>query len=223
MNSFIIDNVLNIEVDRNKYVNETNALISLVHGLILIYNSIRPHELKIQPASERSNVYIWGAHEHIPEELYNTLPSLFYWFSISIMNYARLAGFIVGKETGKISQADLSISLTDIETKKAHNNIKETCNEYIKSIVELNEVDIWRNKVAAHFALTFPHKDNLPTMLSSILYPVAFDNGRFRTGTTIMTMSDPNSSHESNIPLWSVTELFEALKERFWPSLTFNS
>jgi hypothetical protein len=127
-----------------------------------------------------------------------------------------LTGYIVAREQGHITDIDLQL---EPERKK----IKKACDNYVKTLPEIQEVLKWRNKISAHFALTDPRKDdNIATLEASIIYPVGFEVDRFRTGTMIFSRGDSTVNHESEIPRWSLTELFEELINRFWPDVTLN-
>jgi len=217
---YTIDKVQNIEIDPRKYNNEYNALIQLKTGLIILYNNTKPFELEIiQKNGEQKISYfgVPGNNDLIPHNLSIALPNYFHWFGNSLVNYARLSGFIVGKEIGYITEDDLQY---EPERRK----IKIYCDNYIKSIPEISQLVKWRHKVSAHFALTAPQSDdNIATMHSSITFPICFENDRFRTaGSMVYTMSSPDITVDSEIPDWSLTEIFEKLIERFWPDVTFN-
>jgi hypothetical protein len=213
---FVIDSKLGIEVPPEKYLNEYNALVQLKNGLIALYNHVRPEELRIIESKRGSFIQFWGRPPQMAEQLFNLLPCYFHWFGTSVCNYARLVGFIVSREQGIITDADLQL-----EPSRA--KIKDACNEYTRNLVELQEVLKWRNKVAAHFALTDPRNDdNIATLEASIVYPIGFDNDRFRTGTMIFSRGDATTSYTSEIPRWGLTEVFESLAPRLWPDVTFN-
>ena len=90
--------------------------------------------------------------------------------------------------------------------------------------IEIKEVLLWRNKIAAHFAITDPRKDdNIATLEASLFYPAIFDNERYRTGAMIFSRGQENISVESNIPYWSPTEVFELVAKRFMPDVNFNN
>jgi hypothetical protein len=157
-----------------------------------------------------SLIISFGNNPNLPQEINHLLPCFFHWFGNSICNYARLVGLIVAKEQGEITEEDLQF---EPEREK----IRIACNNYIKSIPELEEVLKWRNKVSAHFALTDPRKeDNIATLEASIIYPVGFENGRYRTATMTFSRGDNEVNYDSEIPKWSLTEIFEILENRFW-------
>jgi hypothetical protein len=212
----IIDKSLNIEIPMDKYPNELNALIQLKNGLISLYHTVRPVEVNIFNETKGQLLQLSGQHPLVPDNINNLLPCYFHWFGTSLCNYMRLTGFIVAREQGLITDADLQL-----EPEKS--KIKLACDNYIKSIAEIQEILKWRNKVAAHFALTDPRKDdNIATLEASIIHPVAYDLDRFRTGTMIYTKGDDTGSHTSDIPYWSLTELFENLSYRFYPDVIFH-
>ena len=96
--------------------------------------------------------------------------------------------------------------------------------ERVKNVIEIKEVLLWRNKIAAHFAITDPRKDdNIATLEASLFYPAIFDNERYRTGAMIFSRGQENISVESNIPYWSPTEVFELVAKRFMPDVNFNN
>jgi len=134
----------------------------------------------------------------------------FYWFSTSLINYARLTGFLVERIQNNITDEDVS---TFVEKSK----IKDACTNYVKSIPELEEVLKWRNKVSAHFAITDPNRvDNVATLEEIIRNPIGFSDFRFRTHIMIISKSTEKEIIESNLPTWSLTETFETLSNRFW-------
>ena len=51
--------------------------------------------------------------------------------------------------------------------------IKESVDRYAHGVPELESVVVWRNKVAAHFAITHPFKhDDIATLGMSVMFPV---------------------------------------------------
>ncbi len=213
---YIVDKVLDIKINPEKYNNEFNALFQLKTGMIALYNNVRPVELEILSQTQGKKVFFFGQNELVPEHIDNLLPCFFHWFGNSLCNYARLTGYIVARKQGHVSDVDLQLQP---ERKK----IKEACDSYVKALPEIQEVLKWRNKVSAHFALTDPRKDdNIATLEASIIYPVGFEEDRFRTGTMIFSKGDSAVTHDSEIPKWSLTELFEELINRFWSDVTIN-
>ena len=147
--TFVIDKILDIKISPEKYNNEFNALMQLKAGMIALYNNIRPTEAQILQQTQGKQVFFFGESNLVPQEITNLLPCFFHWFGNSLCNYARLTGYIVAREQGHVTDADLQL---EPERKK----IKEACDSYVKTLPEIQEVLRWRNKVSAHFALTDP-------------------------------------------------------------------
>ena len=209
---FPIDSTLGISVSRDKYFNEITALMQLKQGLILLYNNVKCVEL--QKYNLGKNTITFGNDPSLPPEFKANLPCFFHWFGTSLCNYARLVGFVVSQETGKIT-------INDLQSNPERKKIKDACDVYMHGLSELTEVLKWRNKVAAHFALTDPRKDdNIATMEASIIYPVGYKDDRFRTATLDFVKFEGNTSQSAEIPSWSLTETFELLINRFWPEIT---
>jgi hypothetical protein len=215
--TIVIDQIRGVSVNQDKYFNEINALIHLKNGLILLYNNVRPTEKKIEEEDKGSTIISWGRDPCIPASLFLNLPCFFHSYGTSICNYARLTGFIVGREIGEITDADIQ----NPSNKKV---IRGFCDDYMDSLAELKEVKKWRDKVSAHFALTDPRKDdNVATLEASIIYPVGLQNSRFKTGVMVYEKINGESSIASEIPAWSLTETFELLTKRFWPDVNFQN
>jgi len=221
----IIDKVADVSIDWTTYQNEINTLLQLKTGLLFLFNNVRPTELKVATAFDNKQVSLFGDSEHIPKDFQQHLPSFFHWFATSVCNYARLTGYLVGRETGQISATD---------KKDNPAKIKTFCDDYMKGLTEMQDVIKWRNKVAGHFALTDPvshHKadptknDNFMTLNASAINLIGFSNDRFITSSLQMTTFDPvtKAPISSDLPSWSLTQLFETLTNRFWPDVKFSA
>jgi hypothetical protein len=210
---FILDTSYNTSIIPDDYLNEYQSLISMRYGLIVLYNQVRPAELAILKEANGSKWFFAGNYGYMSKELNNLLPSFFHWFGNTVINYARLNGYLVAREEGHITEEDLSFE-------PAREKIRLATKKYLEDFEELQDVLKWRNKVSAHFALTDPRKeDNIATMESSILSPVSFDFDRFRTHSMVITRGDAQHDFEPSIPCWSLTEVFEKVKDRIWPDI----
>ena len=210
----VIDKILNVEVNEQEFKNELQSLNDLYNGLHFLYTSIRPWELKITENRPDKKVFFVGYPPEflmngIPHDLFTYLPSTFHWFSTSLINYARLCGFVVSREQNIITDED-------VNTPNIH-RIKQACTNYVESIPELEHVKKWRNKVSGHFALTDPRNDdNIATLEESVRDSIGFLDYRFRTNLTISSKANALESFDSELPTWSLTETFELLANRFW-------
>jgi hypothetical protein len=140
----------------------------------------------------------------------------FHWFGNSICNLARLAGFIRAMHTGCFTRADLNNSAK-------YKTVKNEVDGYVDGVRELADVKVWRDKVGAHFAITDPRKtDNVATLDMSVIFPVTISKGRYFVGEFQMTRRNSTWVFTSEIPSWSVTEVFEAIFPRYWPGMRFG-
>jgi hypothetical protein len=136
---------------------------------------------------------------------------MFHWFGVSVCNYARLVGFIRGASAGHFSRSDLN---DPVKMEAIHSSVTT----YVKGVPEIADVLIWRNKVAAHFAITAPHKtDSIATLDLSVMFPVSFADDRYTVGDFVLTRKNAAGAFVSDLPGWSVTEVFEQLIPRYWP------
>ncbi len=139
---------------------------------------------------------------------------MFHWFGVSVYNVARLAGFVRGLAKKEFTRADL-------QDASRFNAVRASVNAYVKSLPELAAVLVWRHKVGAHFAITAPQDgDNIATLDMSVTFPVTFTNGRYYVGELVMMQKNHAGIFTSEIPTWSVTEVFEAIIPRYWPHVT---
>lgn len=84
--------------------------------------------------------------------------------------------------------------------------IKVHCRDYVSEVAP--EVLRWRNKAAAHFAITDPFdEDSVATLLHSAMAMVAYSRPYFTTEVRF---------GPSELPGWGLTEVFESLRERLW-------
>jgi len=134
--------------------------------------------------------------------------NLFYWFSVNTISFARCCALLnfVNRE-GK--QPDVYPN-----DKSLNRRLKSHCNDYIDSIPELEVVRFFRNKSGAHLAFTDPRpEDNPATLLESVATNIGYARRRYRTG--ILKMGNGDHRSEYGEKSFSVTEVFEALKERY--------
>lgn len=137
------------------------------------------------------------------------LACFFSWFATSLSNYVGLTRYIMG-----ISEKKIDPSKHQEQSKKLGDYFKEYSSEVILS------VDIWRNKVAGHFARVFPFKDdNIATLTASIMYPVNYRRPYLEAGGFRYT----EGNLISEIPCWQLTKVFEDLAQRYWEDISLPS
>lgn len=129
----------------------------------------------------------------------------FDWFAISLVRYQQLIGLIAFLDGNRIQAEDLT-------ERSRGQDAKTAADKYARAISP--EVMKWRDKVAAHYAMTAPRntkteKDSLGDLWHSVSSNIVFLNGRYRAGAALVD--------GSSLPQWSVTEEFEKLAPRYWP------
>jgi len=127
----------------------------------------------------------------IPQHL---VACAFHWYSVTACNYVRLVGWLVnGGDTAKAT-------------------------EYLKHV--LPEVYVWRNKVGAHFARTFPRgKDTPADLAKSVMFPISFDDDAFYAGSLVLVMTSKGQRSSSRKDMrWSLTHTHQQLSTRYWPN-----
>src|SRR4051794_31342179 len=178
-------------------------------GMKQIATMIKNQEAVFEQAIGKGKSVQYGATSNEERELLDTIACFYHWFGTSLCNFARLVGFIKGLHEKQFSK-------TDLRDRAKFESIKKLIDAYVATIDELKPVRVWRNKVFAHFAVTDPFKDdNVATLDMSVIFPVSFD-GRYVVGGMKMTRKNSSGVHESQLPRWSITEVFETLEPRFW-------
>ena len=210
-----VDFINKISIDEHSSRNELSALSSLFAGLNQLYTVTKGYESDVATYEKahggKLEFSMLGGTPGLPPGADKLLPCLFHWFGISMINYASLVGFLDGITTKVFSRENL-------EDKKYHAMVKKHCGDYVDSISELEPVKILRNKVAAHFAITDPHKNDNPAFLDfSVMPSVGYDTDRFRAGIFVFSRTDSAGvTHEAKLPPWSLTEVFESIAPRYW-------
>jgi hypothetical protein len=215
MATLILDAIESIEVRERDHFNEVRALHTLRRRLWGLANSVNNREAPYREMANKMTYVVFGADVNGPTRDIDMVACFFHWFGVSLCNYARLVGFIRGLQKGEFTRADLSD-----ETKTKDRVIKKSIDAYVQKIPELEPVLIWRNKVLAHFAITDPLKgDNIATLDMSVVFPVSYVAPHYVAGWFQMTQSNSSGTHASELPEWSVTEVYEKIAPRFWPGL----
>ena len=132
----ILDHLDKIELsteDAEQHFDARMALARLGEGLFWIYRTVGDLERRAQIASAAENVRVavsGGILDGLPTGL---LSCAFQWYAVSAWNDAQLVGWLA-----------------------THN--PEAAKDYMKKVMP--RVSQFRNKVAAHFAITDPRRDN---------------------------------------------------------------
>lgn len=215
---YTIDNIDNIVAVDGVSTNEITTLQDMLAGLHSLYVAVKQFEEKL---SNKKIVIAMGENPHFSENDIALITNCFHWFGISITNYARLIGYLDGIHKKIYTKSD-------IEDANKYSQIKKHVDFYVSSIPELDSVKKWRNKIAAHFAITDPRKssDTASILAYSVMSRAYYSAHRFRVGVGDIQISHHDGGEDLNdhFPTWSVTEIFENLSPRYWPvSDTFES
>ena len=197
-NVFVLDHIDNISIDDDFPIKNMHALRYLYIGIYDIAFSVRNEELKV--FNSYPDLILSGSIENW-ERLLNS----FNWFSINLINYVRLIGFIdiVNKEG--FTQRDLT---------KERGDIKAHCKKYINKVIP--DISIYRNKLSAHHALTDPYEnDSIATLESSVLNSITYKKPYFETAGFSLIGKEETEACE--IKPWFLTKVFEDLTNRYWP------
>lgn len=199
MNSITLDYVNDIVLfPEFSTIKNCHALNSLKIGLLSLATTVRQEEVKNFTSSVGFAVNFDGRD--------NIIACYFHWFAISLVNYVRLVGFIDVMQKNRWT-------VESLQDKTVKNCVKTHCRDYIRSITEVQNVLIWRNKVAAHFAAIDPwEQDNISTLQDSIQHPITYSRPYYYAHLHVFGLG----ASESEIPEWSLTETFESLASRYW-------
>jgi len=216
---YTVDQIKGVHVTPEKGGNELPTLGYLQAGLSDLYQKTKIYEYYLQQyeaASGKGTLQGFGLDFlGLPNNGARLVPCYFHWFGTSIINYARVAGFLGGIATNSFSRDDL-------ETSAGGKKIKDYCDNYLEGIQELDGVRVWRNKIAAHFAITAPkttgtERDNLALLNLTTMFPIGFSGSRFFVGQTGLSHHDSAGvKHYAQLPRWSLTQVYESLVPRFF-------
>jgi len=126
----------------------------------------------------------------IPMPLVN---GMFDWFAVSACNFVRVVGSIREAVTA------------------------ESATSYLERVLPVEKT--FRDKVGAHpVGASQNKKDNAADRQHSFFPQASWDSGRFWGGALKLTMGIGGSNVQSAAVPWSVTDSFERLARRYWPS-----
>jgi len=173
---------------QNEYATE--ALARLADGLFWINEDVRRIEKYTTTKAIKKDVQIASAGGILENTPLGRLSCQFQWYAVSAYNYAQLVGWLVYGDT--------------VQAKSYVNRAMPNIAKY-------------RNKVAAHFAITDPRKDdNVATLSASVMTYIVYAKGRFYAGSVSPQTIEGKEIEQSNISAWSLTIAHEQLSERFW-------
>jgi hypothetical protein len=189
----ILDTVEPIELtDAEEHFDARMALARLSEGLFWVYRTVSEVErqTRLQASKDNTEVdVVGGVLENKPLGL---LSCAFQWYAVSACNYAQLVGFLA---TGKPDDA------------KA----------YMRRV--LPRISLYRNKVAAHFAMADPRRDNEADLAASVMTHIVYARGRLcAAALTPVVKGATTEVVVSRDYSWSLTLAHERLTPRYWPN-----
>lgn len=193
----ILDHIENLKLanDDQDYIFDAQmTLARLSQGLFQLYKSVSEAEEMVRKKAMKENVvlaYSGGVLENLPMEI---LSCEFQWYVVSLYNYVRLAAWLSSRDT----------SFTK---------------EYVKRVVPPKVLQ-YRHKIAAHYAMTAPRKDdNDADLVASLMTTVMYAHGYLRAGAISEVLTDENGNEirATNKTSWSLTKTHNALRSRYWP------
>lgn len=198
----ILDYHLNIGLpdgEESPLINNA-ALAHGLHGIHYLAWQVRMMELEY-PAKHPEAIGALFLMESIPR----CLPAMFHWFSVSVANHLRLIALVQLLQERNWRSSDLADPEKRME-------VHPWCADYARKAAPA--LVIWRNKVAAHFAATYPNQaDPVELLEQSIWTPVSYQYPFFQVGN----WRPPDMSEDSALPIWQLTPMFTELAPRFWP------
>lgn len=199
--NIISDHLKGVKLGSNDL--SVNAVGYLLVGIERLAREVKVREVKLSETSVTLSLFSYDE-----DDMY--ISCMFHWFSISLCNYLRAVKLvdIIDKE---------NLIIYSFKDPDVINYVKNTCRDYVISIVP--DIYVWRNKVAAHFAGTDPKNDSLSTIFESLIPAVGYMKGRFYTNPGRINIE----GIESDIPNWSVTDVYEKLTPRFWPEKSIEN
>jgi hypothetical protein len=201
MASTVLDYFDDIRVPGNVFKEPTNeywALLCLRDGLELLYHqAARCDEIAKQQVNPQDKLNVMG-FGNLPE--FNQIPMTlltctFHWYAISACQYVGTVGAIAYRQ----------------------GSARSIPSHYVKKVIP--EVQVFRDKVAAHFAWSTKNsQDNEAERLASILPQLTFINDSFYVGAlTVTRRSAGKASTSRAIQSWSICKVHQQLRQRYWP------
>lgn len=202
--TIVLDLEKNIVIDPARPpVKNFQVLGQTLAGLKLLSEYVRGLELNVID----QDPYAKGTFRAFSSDFTPALGSVFNWYSISLMNYLRLIALVDLMQ--KKNWHD-----NDIADRANQGVISKHCKQYASEAAP--DIYRWRNKVAAHFAVTDPRdSDTLATLKLTVMDPITYNYPYFYVGSLQLH----SQGTDSDLPEWSLTKNFEALAARFWPEL----
>ena len=193
----VIDYIANLRLSdeqEKEHLNELRSLAYLATGLRFLYEQVQRVEVEvIERLPKDKQVLIFGNSPQMRGISQDLVACAFHWYAVTACNYVKVVGWL------------------------ANNGDSSEARKYVERV--LPQVFRWRHKVAAHFAVIDPRKDDSAADLAmSVMFPVSFDNDAFYTGSFTLTITKGGKQNTSRQDMrWSLTHTHYDLIARYWP------
>jgi len=185
-----IDNLELFDDEVDQHFESCMALARLGEGLFWIYREIVKIELGLRKESEKDDIELAIVGGILESKPFGLLSCAFQWYAVSACNYAQLVGWLATR---------------DIDSAK----------KYVKKVMP--RLLRYRNKVAAHYAITNPYHDNEADLIASVMTHIIYVRGRLCAAALMpVVRSNGQEIKVSNDNSWSLTLAHECLVQRFW-------
>jgi hypothetical protein len=191
----ILDHIDRLELadeEADDHFDAVMALARLGEGLFWIHGEVSRIETGARAMAAREgvrHVVVGGLLDDLPMGL---LSCAFQWYAVSACNYAQLVGWLAFRETQKAK-------------------------DYVKGVA--TRLVNYRNKVAAHFAMTDPRRtDTEADLLASVMTHIVYAEGHlFAAALAPVVTAGENVITVSRNYSWSLTRTHARLARRYWP------
>ena len=185
------DNLLTKDNETGEHYEELMALNRMGAGLWWLYRFVGDWEVQLRREAEIDDTQVaiaGGILENKPVEL---LSCAFQWYAISACSYSQLVGWLA---TGD----------------------PDSAKQYVRRVMP--RISNYRNKIAAHLALTDPRNDNEADVAASVMTQIIYCLGRVFAASLTPVLNNAGTeitvSHDLS---WSLTVAHEELIPRYWP------
>ena len=191
----VLDHIEGLQIQESEadhHFDELMALSRLGEGLWWLYREVIDWERKLRREAAPEDVRIAISGGILADKPMGILSCAFQWYAVSACNYAQLAGWLATKDT-------------------------KSAKEYVRKVMP--RIRNYRNKVAAHFALTAPYaSDNPADLAASVMTHIVYLDGRLCAASLSPMLDNGESKIVANHDLsWSLTIAHERLMPRYWP------
>ncbi len=217
----LVDAVCNLRLEQDRFHNEVGSLHTLYSGLAFLNHQISQMESACR-SSPSGNVIVGffsdlERHFGLPQGANVLIPCFYHWYGVTVVNFVRKVGLLQGVLKGDIQPPPYV-------GRNQRRAISTYCTSYVRSVSEISQAYIWRNKVFAHFADTDPYEGDNDALLQQVsFYPISYREGKLVVGGFQLFTGnfDPSLTagadqmQGSGLPSWAMTDLHERFVGRY--------